>query len=225
MGMLKRFKDIMSANINALLDKCEDPAKMVDEYLRQLMDELAEVKKETASIMAEEKRTKRLVDENNEQIAKYDSLARKALTAGNEDDARVFLAKKQAFVTKGESLTAAYEAARGNSEKMRQMHDKLTNDVAALQSKREQIKAKTAVAKTQQKINDLTGNADKVNDVMSAIDRMEAKADSMLDTADAMATLNSDNADDAETLAKKYESGADSSVEEELAKLKAEMGL
>lgn len=225
MGMLKRFKDIMSANINALLDKCEDPAKMVDEYLRQLMDELAEVKKETASIMAEEKRTKRLVDENNEQIAKYDSLARKALTAGNEDDARVFLAKKQTFVKKGESLTAAYEAARENSEKMRQMHDKLTNDVAALQSKREQIKAKTAVAKTQQKINDLTGNADKVNDVMSAIDRMEAKADSMLDTADAMAALSSDSADDAETLAKKYESGTDKNVEDELAKLKAEMGL
>lgn len=224
MGMLKRFKDIMSANINALLDKCEDPAKMVDEYLRQLTEELAEVKKETATVMAEEKRTKRIVDENNEQLAKYDALARKALTAGNEDDARVFLAKKQTFVTKGESLTAAYEAARENSDKMRQMHDKLTNDVAALQNKREQIKAKTAVAKTQQKINNLTGNADKVNDVMSAFDRMEAKADSMLDTADALAALNSEKTDDAEALAEKY-AGADSGIEDELAKLKAEMGL
>lgn len=225
MGVLKRFKDIMSANINAILDKCENPAKMIDEYLRQLMEELADVKKETAAIIAEEKRTKRLVDENNEQIAKYDSLARKALTAGNEDDARVFLAKKQTFETKGIDLNTAYEAAKANSEKMRQMHDKLTNDIAELQNRREQIKAKVAVAKTQKKINDLTGNTDKVNDVMSAFGRMEAKADAMLDTADAMAELNSAPVDEAAELEKKYAADSNSGVEDALAKLKAEMGL
>ena len=45
MGILARFKDIMSANINALLDKCEDPAKMIDEYMRQLTEELADEKR------------------------------------------------------------------------------------------------------------------------------------------------------------------------------------
>ena len=50
MGILNRFKDIMSANINALLDKCEDPAKMIDQYLRQLKEDLAEVKQETAAV-------------------------------------------------------------------------------------------------------------------------------------------------------------------------------
>lgn len=89
MGIITRFKDIMTANINALLDKCEDPSKMIDEYMRQVTEQLAEVKKETASIMAEEKRTARLVEENKEQIDKYDGLARKALTAGNEVDAKV----------------------------------------------------------------------------------------------------------------------------------------
>lgn len=225
MGILKRFKDIMSANINALIDKCEDPAKMVDEYLRQLMEQLAEVKKETAGIMAEEKRTKRLVDDNDEQIAKYDSLARKALTAGNEEDAKVFIAKKQSFEAKSADLNVAYEAAKANSEKMRQMHDKLTNDISELQSKREQIKAKTAVAKTQQKINDLTGSADKAKDVMSAFARMEAKADNMLDRADAMAELNESAKDDADALAEKYGSTADSDVDDALAKMKEEMGL
>ena len=63
-GILKRFTDIMSANINALLDKAEDPEKMIDQYLRELADNLAEVKQETAGVMAEEARTKRLVDEN-----------------------------------------------------------------------------------------------------------------------------------------------------------------
>ncbi|MEI3232203.1 MAG: PspA/IM30 family protein [Gordonibacter pamelaeae] len=111
MGMLDRFTDIIKANINDLLDKCEDPAKMIDQYLRNLTEDLAEVKQETAGVMAEETRTKRLVDENAAEVAKYDDLARKALAAGNEDDARTFLAKKQQFDARAASLQESYEAA------------------------------------------------------------------------------------------------------------------
>ena len=59
MGILQRFTDIMSANVNALLDKAEDPAKMVDQYLRDLESDLGKVKAETAAVMAEEKRAER----------------------------------------------------------------------------------------------------------------------------------------------------------------------
>ncbi|MCD7827301.1 MAG: PspA/IM30 family protein [Clostridiales bacterium] len=225
MGILSRFKDIMSANINALLDKCEDPAKMIDEYMRKLMDQLAEVKKETSAVMAEEKRAKRALDENSEQIKKYEDLAKKALTAGNEEDAKVFIAKKQSYDAKTATLTETYEAAKANSDKMRQMHDKLTKDIQELQSRREQIKAKTAVAKTQQRLNDLAGNVDKTSDVMAAFDRMEAKADNMLDKAEAMSELNESAADPADKLEKKYTDASDASVESELEKMKAEMGL
>ena len=61
MGILTRFKDIMSANINALLDKCEDPEKMIDQYMRNLESDLGKVKAETASVMAEETRCKRII--------------------------------------------------------------------------------------------------------------------------------------------------------------------
>ena len=63
MGILTRFKDIMSANVNALLDKAEDPAKMIDQTLLNLRKDLAEVKKETAAVMADEKNAKRKVTE------------------------------------------------------------------------------------------------------------------------------------------------------------------
>ena len=71
MGIIARFKDIMSANINALLDKCEDPEKMIDQYLRNLESDLGKVKAETAAIMAEETRSKRELDECNAEITKY----------------------------------------------------------------------------------------------------------------------------------------------------------
>ena len=57
MGILKRFKDIMSSNINALLDKAEDPEKMIDQYLRDLQEDLRKVKSETATVMAEMQET------------------------------------------------------------------------------------------------------------------------------------------------------------------------
>ena len=68
MAILERFSDIISANINALIDKMENPAKMIDQYLRDMMEDLAEVKRSTAGVMAEETRTKRLVDENQAEV-------------------------------------------------------------------------------------------------------------------------------------------------------------
>ncbi len=226
MGMLDRFADIVKANINDLLDHAEDPAKMVDQYLRDLTESLAEVKQETAGVMAEETRTKRLVDENTAEVAKYDDLARQALKAGNEGDARAFLAKKQQLAAKGESLAQAYAAAHENASKMRQMHDKLVNDIETLKGRREAVKAKVAVAKTQDKVNDVTSAGDRAEGAMAAFDRMEAKADEMLDRSNAMSELNAQKVDTAAELEKKYaEAGSTAAVDDELAKLKAEMGL
>ena len=197
MSILSRFNDIIKANINALLDKAEDPAKMIDQYLREMTDDLAEVKRETASAMAEETRTMRLADENQAQVDKYDALARKALQAGNETDARVFLARKQELEAAGAGLKTAYAAAHENAVRMREMHDKLARDIETLKSRRQSIKAKVTVAKTQEKINELSSASEKVNGAMGAFERMEEKANAMLDEANAMSELNNFSVDEA----------------------------
>ncbi len=226
MGILQRFSDIIQANVNAVLDKMEDPAKMIDQYLRELADNLAEVKKETAGVMAEEARTKRLVDENQAEVEKYTDLAKKALSAGNEGDAKVFIAKKQQLESAGAGLATAYAAARENAQKMRQMHDKLVSDIETLNARRESIKAKVAVAKTQQKVNEVSSASDKAAGAMSAFDRMEDKANRMLDEANAMAQLNTEPVDEAKALEEKYAAaGTDASVDSELEKMKKELGL
>ncbi|MCL2825896.1 MAG: PspA/IM30 family protein [Eggerthellaceae bacterium] len=226
MGILDRFSDIIKANINDMLDKAEDPAKMIDQYMRNLTENLAEVKTETAGVMAEEARTKRLVDDNAAEVAKYDDLARRALQAGNEDDARTFLTKKQQLDAKAASLEATYAAAAENARKMREMHDKLVSDIETLNSRREMIKAKVSVAKTQDMVNKVTTGADKAAGAMDAFNRMEAKADQMLDQANAMTELNKQPVDPVASLEEKYaEAGSSAAVDEELAKLKEEMGL
>lgn len=227
MGILKRFKDIMSSNVNALLDKAEDPAKMVDQYLRDLESDLGKVKSETAAVMAEEARTKRELKENEDEIAKMVSYAEKALIAGNEADARVFLNKKAALEQKRASLQQAADAAAQNAAQMRQMHDKLEKDIAQLKERRQAIKSKMAVAKTQEKINKIGSSYDSAQGSVAAFDRMEEKANRMLDEANAMAELNSHPEDSAQSLMDKYDEAptSDSAIDDELAAMKAKLGL
>ena len=226
MGIITRFKDIMSANINALLDKAEDPEKMIDQYLRNLESDLGKVKAETASVMAEETRAKRQLDECTQEIAKYQKYAEKALMAGNESDARQFLSKKAQLVEQQTALQQTYEVAAANAAKMRQMHDKLVNDISELSVKRDTIKAKMKVAKAQQTVNKIGANMSGADKNLSAFGKMEAKANRMLDEANAMAELNSSSFEDSmEELQKKYDTVASPEVDDELAALKAKMGM
>lgn len=227
MGVLKRFTDIMSANINALLDKAEDPEKMIDQCLRNLESDLAKVKKETASVMAEESRTKRQLDECNEEIDKLQKYAEKALLAGNEGDARKFLEEKGKLVSKQATFQQVYDMASANATKMRQMHDKLVRDINDLNSRKAQIKAKVQMAKAQDRMNKMSSSIGDTSGSISAFDRMEAKADAMLDRANAEAVLNegSTDQDDIARLSAKYDSVPSANVDDELAALKASLGM
>lgn len=225
MGILSRFSDIIEANINALLDKAEDPVKMINKYLIDAREDLAEVKKETTEVMAEETRALRKVNQNEAEVARYAELAKKALKAGNEGDAKVFIAKKQELETNGAALQTAYAAAHENAIKMRQLYDKLASDIAQLEARKAGIEAKVSIAKTQQKVNNYTAKGDKINEVMGAFTKMEEKANKMLDTANAAAELDTAAVDEAIALEDKYKAGVTASVDEELAKLKEELGV
>ncbi|MBU4539811.1 MAG: PspA/IM30 family protein [Acetobacterium sp.] len=225
MAILERFSDIIRANINDLLDKMEDPAIMIDQYLIDLLEDLAEVKRSTAEIMGEETRTKRSLDNNKIEVEKYAGLAKKALVAGNEGDARIFLEKKQELENLDSELMAVYTAAHKNAMKMRQMYDKLAADIQTLQARRTMIKSKVSIAKTQEIINQASSSTNQTEDAMDTFTRMEEKADRMLDEANAMAELNITPVDPAEALEEKYAETGIASVDEELAILKKELGL
>lgn len=224
MNILTRFKDIMSANINALLDKAEDPEKMIEQCLRNLNSDLGKVKSETATIMAEEQRAKRELDECNEDIDKMQRFAIKAVEAGNDSDAKKFLEKKATLVTNKESLEQNYKLASANATNMRAMHDKLVDDIAELENRKAMIKGKLAVAKTQERMNKMSSSIDGANNSISAFDRMEQKANEALDRANAMSELNKSTNDDMKDLEAKYSDSAPSAIDDELALLKQSLG-
>ena len=228
-GILSRFKDIMSSNINALLDKVEDPMKMIDQYLRNLESDLGKVKAETAAVMAEETKSKRELDECTDSINKMQTYAEKALLSGNEADARTFLSKKGELNNKLISLQQTYDIAKENSTKMREMHDKLIKDISQLNTRRDELKAKMAVANTQEKLNKIGSSVNRAIGNMSKFDEMEAKINKKLDTANAMAELNnSQKEENIEDLIAKYDNetkNTSSEIDDELSELKSKLGL
>ncbi len=223
-GILSRFKTIMEANINALLDKAEDPVKMADQLARDLEKDLGEVKAETVSVMAEEKRAKRAYDEGVAEVEKLQRYAEKAVLAGNDADAKVFLSEKAAKAANLESLKGAWDLAAANAAKMREMHDKLTDQLKQVEDRKAAIRAKAAMVKSQQKANEI--KSDLGGSSLAAFDALEEKLNRKLDEAEAAAELNTKKDDMADLMAK-YDDAAtvqDSGVEDELAALKAKLG-
>lgn len=223
-GILSRFKTIMEANINALLDKAEDPVKMADQLARDLEKDLGEVKAETVSVMAEEKRAKRAYDEGVAEVEKLQRYAEKAVLAGNDADAKVFLSEKAAKAANLESLKGAWDLAAANAAKMREMHDKLTEQLKQVEDRKAAIRAKAAMVKSQQKADEI--KSDLGGSSLAAFDALEEKLNRKLDEAEAAAELNTKKDDMADLMAK-YDDDAtvqDSGVEDELAALKAKLG-
>lgn len=226
MSMLQRFKDIMSSNINALLDKAEDPEKMIDQMIRNLQSDLGKFKSETATVMAEEARLNRQLTDLKAEEEKMITYAKKALQAGSDDDAKLFLEKKNSIQNKASEVETRLISARQNSQNMKAMHDKLSSQVADLNARKNDIKAKIQQAKLQEKMNTMTSSVTGAASI-SKFDEIEEKANAMLDKANAMQELNQVNDGGIDDLMSKYDSATDStsSVDDELAALKDSLGL
>lgn len=227
MGLLEtlgRIPKILEANINALLDKCEDPAKMIDQLLVDYKRDLVDVKRDTAAVMADVKVAQKRLEDCEEEIAKKQKAAENALKAGNEADARTLLAAKQNLEKTRESLVQNYSVAQSNAEMMKEGYNKLVRNIEDLEQRKDAAKAKISMAKAQKQISE---TAAKANSTVSldAFERYEEKAEKMLAEAGAMAELD-EGVSSVEDLTDKYTSSADSaSVDDELAALKASLGM
>ena len=228
MGILSRFGDIMRANINDLLTGAENKnaEKLLNQYLRDAREDYAQVRNETASVMAEEAAAKRRLDEINDQMTRYERYAQAAVQSGNDADALKFLEAKGQLQPKKKDAEAAYAQAQANSERMRQMTQKLLTDIQEAESKIGELKAKLRIAESKEKMQQLT---EKIGGG-SALGNFDSLADSIqkrIDAADAKEALDAEFAGDRELddLEKKY-AGTDGgpSAQKELDALKARMG-
>lgn len=231
MGILSRFKDIMSSNINALLEKAEskNADKLLENYLREAKENLEEVKAETAGVIADEMAAARKVADYEEEIGKLTRYAEQAVTAGNDEDAKKFITAKNRAAAQKADAEKVYVQAKANSDQMRELSKKLTSDIAAAENRLSELKAKLAIAEQIENMNELNEKISGKNFNMPGYDSLADAVQKRIDAADAKAQLNNElNADyDMDALKAKYDLAAStesSSVEDELAALKAKLG-
>ena len=229
MGILSRFGDIMRANINDLLTGAENKnaEKLLNQYLRDAREDYAQVRNETASVMAEETAAKRRLDELNDHMARYERYAQAAVQAGNDADALKFLEAKGQLQPKKKDAETAYAQAQVNSEHMRQMPKTLLADIQEAESKIGELKAKLRIAESKEKMQQLT---EKIGgSALGNFDSLAGSIQKRIDAADAKDALQADLDGDMgiSDLEKKY-AGVDAggpSAQSELEALKARMAM
>lgn len=224
-GIFERISTITKASVNDLLDRFEDPAKLVDQTILDAKEELAKIKKESLTVLANEKSTKTQMEEALKQADQWHGIAANALKAGNEEDAKKALAKEQELRADAETKKAVYQTAKASADKLRTKIKDTEDEIQDMQAKAAQIKAKAATAKAIQTAEKVSSKG--INrGAFDAFDRMEEKADRQLAEAEALEDLNrSTGTEEEEDLMKKYSGSSDSGVDASFEALKAELGL
>ena len=128
MGIFSRFTDIVNSNINAILDKAEDPEKMVRLMIQEMEDTLVEVRSAAARAIADKKEITRRGAGLDRDIAEWQRKAELAVGKGRDDLAKAALAEKARVSAMSESLRAQYQQIEEGLAK-------LNDDIAKLESK------------------------------------------------------------------------------------------
>ena len=182
MGIFTRFKDIVSANINSILDKAEDPDKMIRLVIQEMEETLVELKSSCAGIMADKKKTERDQEFLLMQVQKWQERAELAITKGREDLAKEALIEKSQYQDKADRLL---EDIHHYDTLIKQSHEdisQLEGKINTAKEKQQLLIKRHIVAghklKTQKEIkrSESFNVLQKFEEFEQKIDRMEAEA-------------------------------------------------
>ena len=183
MGIFTRFRDIISSNINAMLDRAEDPEKLIKLMIREMEDTLVELKAACAGVMADSKKAQRELDEMISRAKMWEEKAALAVRKGRDDLAREALNEKRRYTRRESSL-------KDELTELNQLVDQYHNDIRQLEDKLKGAREKQRLLtqrhlharrkrRAQQEIRrmDSTDVMLKFDELETRIDRMESEAD------------------------------------------------
>jgi phage shock protein A len=233
-GLAGRISTLTKAKISHMLDHAEDPAETLDYAYERQLEDLQNVKKGIADVVTAKKRLQMQEQDLHQQADKLDGQARQAMSAGREDLARAALERKQLIVGEVGSLDQQVSELESQQDKLTAAEQQLQTKVEQFRSKKEVIKAQYSAAEAQVQISEAaTGVGDSMADVGQAMQRAIDKTDDMQARASAVDELQAAGTfEDLTTLGPAQDDvdrqldqiGAKSAVDDEFAKLKAEVG-
>lgn len=213
LSIFKRLKSLTLSNINALIDKAEDPVKMTDQYLRDMAEDIRDIEGAVAKQIAIANRFEQQLKEAEQMVQRRDEQALQAMEQGKEDLARRALQDKREHQSKVDALKPQYETARATADKLKAQLQEMKDQYNSLRSKRDMLVARAEAAKAQKSINDSMSSFN-VDGTKAGIDRMMDKVARMEAEAQAGLELRGDTKDlDAELAELNKDSGIDDELE------------
>lgn len=220
-----RIKDIVSANIDELLSKAEDPEKMADQMVRKYEDAIKDLLASTASVMASSREAKAKLDACDTEIRKYTTYAQRALQDGNEEKARQAITLKQDQEDLRPTLEQSYLTIKEQADKAESDYRKLEAGLEKTKARAEAMKNTVRTAKVKNQAGEVQmKSVNTAAGLMGQFDRMEEKANRMLREAEAKEELTGRGSTAAE-LDALYGDQSKSRVDDELEALKKAMNL
>lgn len=176
MGIFSRFTDIVNSNINNLLDKAEDPAKMVRLIIQEMEDTLVEVRSSSAKTLADKKELTRQVTRFENEAQQWQEKAELALSKDRDDLARAALMEKKKSTENSQSLVQELVNVEEHITKLQDEISQLQDKLADAKTRQKAIIMREKTVNSRLKVKQNI-DSNKVNDALSRFDRYESKID------------------------------------------------
>jgi phage shock protein A len=233
-GLAGRMSTVIKAKISKLLDRTEDPGETLEYGYQKQVELLQNVKKGIADVTTSKKRLQMQSQKLEQQVVKLDTQARQAVSQGREDLARMAIERKSVAQTELQSLDQQVSELEQQQEKLTENERKMRQKIEAFRTKKEVIKAQYSAAEAQVRISEAaSGVGEEMADLGLAIQRAEDKTETMRARGQAVEELErAGTFDDITQLGPGQDEidrelaqlGTESQVDNELAKMKAELG-
>jgi len=226
MGIFSKLSTLIKSNINDLINRAEDPEKMLNQIILDMRDQLAKAKREVAAAIADEHKLRGQLEDEFKQAKEWENRAMLAVKEGRDDLAKQALMRHQEHAERAKQLDETWRAQSAETEKLRGSLRQLNEKIEEAKRKRNLLIAKQKRAQAQRKIHEtMSGLSD--TSAFEAFNRMADKIEETERKSIAAAAVNEDlTGDSLEDEFKALEAGGGSgAVEGRLLEMKRQMGL
>jgi phage shock protein A len=217
MGIFDRIGRVIRANVNDLIDKAEDPEKILEQTIQDMQDDLLKMRQAVAQSIATQKRTEQQYNKNITEADRWQQRAQLALSKGEEGLAREALIRKKTFADTAATLKLQLDQQTAQVEALRRNLVTLEGKLTDAKTKKDMLKARLSAARANEQLQSTIGSLN-AGSSMAAFERMEQKvlqAEAVSQSAGELAGMG------IEDEFAKLESGSD--VDNELMMLKAQL--
>jgi phage shock protein A len=214
MGFFDRLSRLLRANLNDLVSKAEDPAKILDQSVTDMQSDLVKLRQAVATAIASQKRIRNQAEQAEAQSRTWYERAELALRKGEEDLAREALTRRKTYQETAAALQAQLASQSGQVETLKKSLTALEAKIAEAKTKKDMLKARAQAAQAQEQLQSAVGRLG-TNSAMAAFDQMEEKVQALEARSQAAAELAGA---DLESQFAALEGGSD--VDDELASLR-----